>query len=180
MERGDSYKEIDAMKKRHRINKIYQETNKNWDKFYQRNNTNFFKNRHWITKELHEYNLKYSYINLSESLTFLDVGCGVGNSLIPLLNENPAWSCNAIEFSQTAINLLKTATQKLSSRLYLYLCDISQQNIFDILQKNDFDLSIFIFVLSAIPSDRFEFCIKNVFDVIFVFTGYEKERDCFI
>ena len=31
--------------------KLEREAQKNWDLFYKRNSTNFFKDRHWLTKE---------------------------------------------------------------------------------------------------------------------------------
>lgn len=35
-------------------NKLEAEAKKNWDLFYKRNETNFFKDRHWITREFEE------------------------------------------------------------------------------------------------------------------------------
>ena len=35
-------------------NKLESEARKNWDLFYKRNSTNFFKNRHWLTREFPE------------------------------------------------------------------------------------------------------------------------------
>lgn len=34
--------------------KLEDEAQKNWDLFYKRNSTNFFKNRHWTTREFEE------------------------------------------------------------------------------------------------------------------------------
>ena len=35
-------------------NKLEREAQKNWDLFYKRNTTNFFKDRHWTTAEFKE------------------------------------------------------------------------------------------------------------------------------
>ena len=35
-------------------NKLEAEAQKNWDLFYKRNSTNFFKDRHWISREFPE------------------------------------------------------------------------------------------------------------------------------
>lgn len=35
-------------------NKLEAEAKKNWDLFYKRNETNFFKDRHWISREFTE------------------------------------------------------------------------------------------------------------------------------
>lgn len=34
--------------------KLEKDAKKNWDLFYKRNSTNFFKDRHWITREFPE------------------------------------------------------------------------------------------------------------------------------
>lgn len=34
--------------------KLEKEAQKNWDLFYKRNSTNFFKDRHWTTREFEE------------------------------------------------------------------------------------------------------------------------------
>ena len=34
--------------------KLEREARKNWDLFYKRNGTNFFKDRHWTTREFHD------------------------------------------------------------------------------------------------------------------------------
>ena len=46
---------------------------KNWDLFYRRNKTNFFKDRYWTFREFEELN------NTSEKKSLLEIGCGVGN-----------------------------------------------------------------------------------------------------
>lgn len=35
-------------------NKLEKEAQRNWDLFYKRNSTNFFKDRHWTSREFHE------------------------------------------------------------------------------------------------------------------------------
>ena len=37
-----------------RITKLEKESSRNWDKFYTRNTTNFFKDRHYLQREFHE------------------------------------------------------------------------------------------------------------------------------
>ena len=55
-----------------------------WDVFYHVNKTNFFKDRHYLQREWPE---------LSErregGVAVLDLGCGVGNTTLPLLQLNP-------------------------------------------------------------------------------------------
>lgn len=99
-------------------NKLEQDAKKNWDLFYKRNTTNFFKDRHWISREFPE--LLKTLTALSDeghgdnpeasagrSLVLLEAGCGVGNTVFPLLEENPNLFVYACDFSPRAVEFLK-------------------------------------------------------------------------
>lgn len=51
-----------------------------WDKFYHRNEGNFFKDRHYLHREWTDL--------LNGGIKVLDAGCGVGNAAIPLMGYN--------------------------------------------------------------------------------------------
>ena len=87
-------------------NKFEKEAKKNWDLFYKRNTTNFFKDRHWITREFPGLLRAISEIDHS-SPVLLEVGCGVGNTVFPLLEENTALFIHACDFSTRAIDFVK-------------------------------------------------------------------------
>lgn len=102
--------------------KLEQDAKKNWDLFYKRNSTHFFKDRHWITREFPEL-LGPSIVDSMAILEsgpgigemgdshkkkiFLEAGCGVGNTVFPLLEENKDLFVYACDFSSKAIDLLK-------------------------------------------------------------------------
>lgn len=58
--------------------KYAQEANKYWDMFYQRNETKFFKDRHWLESEFVE--LQQALASSKTIVVFMEVGCGVGNT----------------------------------------------------------------------------------------------------
>ncbi|KAE8596878.1 hypothetical protein XENTR_v10016270 [Xenopus tropicalis] len=85
--------------------KLEREAQKNWDLFYKRNSTNFFKDRHWTTREFEE--LKACREFEQQRLFILEAGCGVGNCLFPLLEEDPSLFVYACDFSPRAVDFVK-------------------------------------------------------------------------
>ena len=94
-------------------NKLETEAKKNWDLFYKRNTTHFFKDRHWITREFPELLQAISDLGWRDSqqtdkrLVLLEAGCGVGNTVFPLLEENSNLFIYACDFSPRAIDFVK-------------------------------------------------------------------------
>ncbi|EUD64859.1 hypothetical protein C922_04703 [Plasmodium inui San Antonio 1] len=106
--------------------KLISERKKNWDKFYHNYKSNFFKDRKWIRIEFDHIFRGQTSINeettgdaiqdgeegttevgnRKEKKLVLEIGCGVGNTLIPLLMEYEHLDCVGIDFSKNAINLL--------------------------------------------------------------------------
>jgi methyltransferase-like protein 6 len=142
-------------------NKLIAEAKKNWDLFYKRNKTNFFKDRYWTLREFEELNESNKPFNL------LEVGCGVGNFLYPLLNLNKNIHIDACDFSDKAIELLKSNEdyQKFKDRLNAFVCDLTKDDLRANVKEQVEAVSM-IFVLSAIPKDKLRESIKNVFEVL--------------
>ncbi len=92
-----------------RRDKLEQEARKNWDLFYKRNSTHFFKDRHWITREFPELLTELQNDGRSGKVkrVLLEAGCGVGNTLFPLINENTDIFVHACDFSPRAIDFVK-------------------------------------------------------------------------
>ncbi|KAJ3033993.1 Methyltransferase-like protein 6, partial [Rhizoclosmatium hyalinum] len=65
--------------------KLINEAPKHWDLFYKRNTTNFFKDRHWTWREFPELVESEKW---EQGARLLEVGCGVGNFVWPLLEQN--------------------------------------------------------------------------------------------
>ncbi|XP_036054670.1 tRNA N(3)-methylcytidine methyltransferase METTL6 isoform X3 [Onychomys torridus] len=85
--------------------KLEKEAQRNWDLFYKRNSTNFFKDRHWTTREFEELRSCREY--KGQKLTLLEAGCGVGNCLFPLLEEDLNIFAYACDFSPRAVDYIK-------------------------------------------------------------------------
>lgn len=54
IEETERLKKDDVLVSEFKQNKLEKEAKKNWDLFYKRNSTNFFKDRHWISREFAE------------------------------------------------------------------------------------------------------------------------------
>lgn len=93
-------------------NKLEKDAKKNWDLFYKRNADHFFKDRHWLTREFPELLQASSEVICAEDarkepLVLLEAGCGVGNTVFPLLEENQQLYIYACDFSTKAIEIMK-------------------------------------------------------------------------
>ncbi len=131
--------------------------NKNWEKFYKFNKTNFFKDRHYILDEFSE--LKD---DKREKITLLDIGCGVGNSFYPLIKHLPNLYINAFDFSKRAVNMAKT--HKLYNEKIINIIPLDLVN--DEIPFNNNDYGILMFVLSAIKPEFHEKVIQKISEKI--------------
>ncbi|CEG79730.1 hypothetical protein RMATCC62417_14159 [Rhizopus microsporus] len=144
------------------VNKYKKEAARNWDLFYKRNTTKFFKDRHWTDREFEELapdqsgNQKY----------LLEIGCGVGNFVFPALAENSSLFIYACDFSKRAIDMVKSNEQYDESRCKAFVCDLTQDLLTGQIEPNSLDLVSALFVFSAIPPEKMEFAIKNIYNVL--------------
>ena len=87
---------------------IEKNAKKHWDLFYKRNEVRFFKDRHWTTREFEEL---LGVAEADKRQCLLEVGCGVGNLIYPLLEDKldfmKIYACDlsprAIEFVKVSI-----------------------------------------------------------------------------
>ena len=82
------------------VQKYEKEHAKNWDVFYKHNKDNFFKDRHYLVRE---FDLS---ITSDRSWVMIEFGCGVGNALLPLVNEFPTITGLGVDCSRVAIDLM--------------------------------------------------------------------------
>lgn len=158
--------------------KLEQDAKKNWDLFYKRNSTHFFKDRHWLTREFPELLQALSELgdhgnggSGSRSPpppppVFLEAGCGVGNTLFPLLEDNPRLSVYACDFSPVAVDLVKSHPAFDGSECHAFVCDLTTDQLSDTITRRDVDLASAIFVLSAITPEKMVTALTNIHSVL--------------
>ncbi|WVF69618.1 hypothetical protein IAT40_004396 [Kwoniella sp. CBS 6097] len=78
-----------------------------WNKFYSAHQDGFFKDRGWLRLEFPEL-VACSEADAGPKVV-LEVGCGAGNTVFPLLmrNENPDLVIHATDYSKTAVDVVK-------------------------------------------------------------------------
>ncbi|CAD6200045.1 unnamed protein product [Caenorhabditis auriculariae] len=142
--------------------KLEQEAQRNWDKFYNRNGNNFFKDRNWSGKDLKDL---CPDIDFNNAINYIEAGCGVGNMLFPLQREFPNWNMFAFDFSEKALTLLKKRASELGINVTCTMVDLSvlrEQPPFE----EECDLASLIFVLSAIHPEKQLIAVENMRKIV--------------
>ncbi|KAG0006991.1 hypothetical protein BGZ65_000381 [Modicella reniformis] len=147
------------------VNKYKNEAAKNWDRFYKRNETRFYKDRHWIEREFTIYKQQPTDTK-SGTLNCLEVGCGVGNFIFPVLERNPHLFMYACDFAPQAIELVKQHESYKSGRCSAFVCDLTKDPLTDTIPVGSLDVVSSIFVFSAIPVEKLEAAVRNIKEVM--------------
>jgi SAM-dependent methyltransferase len=143
--------------------KYEEETISNWDHFYTEKKQNFFKNRSYISKEFSELSGVGS-INCLNPVV-MEVGCGVGNTLFPLLKINTDKFFYAFDCSPTAIELLKKNSEFDPKRCSAFVLDICKEDLVGKIPENSVDISLMIFILSACPPQYMSSILEKIYKV---------------
>lgn len=132
-------------------NKYETKGGKYWHDFYKRNTDKFYKDRHYMHIEFPVIMQQPHPDSPNESVRLLEVGCGVGNAALPLLELNPALDVTAIDFAKSAIEILNKNPILLRNphRMRASQCDIISDDI--PVPNKSLDLVLCMFVLSAVP-----------------------------
>ncbi|EQC26059.1 hypothetical protein SDRG_16078 [Saprolegnia diclina VS20] len=112
-----------------------------WDVFHAKNNGKVYKPRNYLGKEFPE-------LVTTAPIRVLEVGCGYGSAIFPLLAQSPAMHADVCDFSQHAIEILRAHEAYEASRCNAFVCDIANDKI-DVPDAS-IDVALVVFVLSAI------------------------------
>ncbi|KAK0423225.1 hypothetical protein QR680_008035 [Steinernema hermaphroditum] len=134
-----------------------------WDKFYNKNERNFFMDRHWLLKEFPELDsTKRENVDDSERIWLLEVGCGVGNTTFPLLeccsrDKAFVFSC---DYSPTAVRLVQENELYSEEHCHAFVWDITKRT--DQIPENSLDFILCIYVLSAVEPEKQKNAVENL------------------
>ncbi|KAL9274117.1 tRNA N(3)-methylcytidine methyltransferase METTL6-like protein [Drosera capensis] len=133
---------------------------KYWDIFYKRHKDKFFKDRHYLDKEWGHYFTGAGRKNL------LEIGCGVGNTIFPLIARYPAVFLHACDFSPRAISLVKAHNSFTEARINAFVCDLTTDDLREHIDPSSVDIVTMIFVLSAVSPDKMTLVLQNIRHVL--------------
>ncbi|OEL27399.1 Methyltransferase-like protein 6 [Dichanthelium oligosanthes] len=133
-----------------------------WDIFYKRHEDKFFKDRHYLDKEWG----KYFEGQVGENMVVLEVGCGAGNTIFPLLSTYPDIFAHACDFSPRAVSLVKKHKDFRPDRINAFVCDITSEQLTENMEPSSADIVTMIFVLSAVAPDKMPLVLQNLRSVL--------------
>ena len=159
------------------LKKYEEEANIHWDGFYTRNQTNFFKDRHYLHKSFP--NEAQFFLGNKEGIyTLHEIGCGVGNNILPLLSKNPKLNIHCFDFSSVAIELLDQNPDflkaKKEGRASAHVWDITKtfpqssiaNSLFTQSSIHHSDCTMLLFCLSAIDPKNMVRAVCNIASIL--------------
>ncbi|XP_071766909.1 tRNA N(3)-cytidine methyltransferase METTL2 [Centroberyx gerrardi] len=100
----------------------------------------------------------------SATYRILEVGCGVGNTVFPILktNNDPGLFVYCCDFSSTAVELVKTNPEYDPGRCFAFVHDLSDVEANYPVPDGTLDVVVLIFVLSALHPDKMQASISRL------------------
>ena len=135
---------------------------RNWDIFYRNNTTNFYKDRHYLTREFNELTEALQTAS-TPPVTLLDLGCGVGNAFWPMIEQFGAkiW-IQCCDFSKRAVGFVRENSLFNPETMKAETCDLVNQDI--PFETNTANFAQLIFVLSAISPEKHSLVAKKIYN----------------
>ena len=92
----------------------------------------------------------------------LEAGCGMGNTLFPLLRASPQLRAYAVDFSEVAVRHVASHPLAAAGRVTAAVCDLAGGSLPAGIAGCDADVATLMFVLSAIHPQRFVAALSAV------------------
>jgi len=138
-----------------------------WDIFYKNNRENFFKDRKWLQQEFPI--LSAATAEGYGSCVVVELGCGAGNTLFPVLqqNKNPQFRIHGCDFSANAVAVVKAqelyVEHEPKGNVAASVYDLSAEDTLpEGVEENTVDIVIMVFVFSALAPAQWIPALRNV------------------
>ncbi|KAI5393532.1 uncharacterized protein LOC127092732 [Lathyrus oleraceus] len=150
--------------------KYEKEAKRNWDVFYKRHRDKFFKDRHYLDKEWGDY------FSGGGKKVILEVGCGAGNTIFPVIASYPDAFVYACDFSPRAVELVKAHEDFKESQVHAFVSDLTADDLCKEISPSSVDIVTMIFMLSAVSPEKMPLVLQNIRKIIKP-SGYVLLRD---
>ncbi|TGZ79299.1 methyltransferase [Ascodesmis nigricans] len=138
-----------------------------WDAFYKNNQENFFKDRKWLAQEFPI--LASLTSSTSAPARIVELGCGAGNTMFPILsqNQNPEFHIHGCDYSAQAISIVKSQPlylkHNLKGTVAASVYDLSEPNTLpEGIEEGSVDAVLMVFVFSALAPEQWGPAVDNV------------------
>ncbi|KAH3756021.1 methyltransferase protein 2-A [Pelomyxa schiedti] len=169
-----------------RLAEIERDSAGSWRTFYDHFEAKFFKDRNYLahsfpeiaalpprTREVLNVNGMLRYVNIDSTIAnkfkIFEAGCGVGNTLLPLMALLPECHFFGCDCSPRAIDILQKHEKFDSSRCKPFVCDLTQPLppvLLETIPRNSIDVIVIVFTLSAILPHQLNTVISNLWEVL--------------
>lgn len=102
----------------------------------------------------------------SAAHVLLEVGCGVGNAVFPMLEDYPGLFVYCCDFSPRAVGLVQANEDYDTARCKAFQCDLTSDDLTANVPPGSIDCVTMLFMLSAISPEKFAASIANVAKVL--------------
>jgi methyltransferase-like protein 6 len=107
-----------------------------------------------------------SYFSVSGKSVILEVGCGAGNTIFPLIATYPDIFVYACDFSPRAVELVKAHDEYTETRVCAFACDLTGDGLDKHISPSSVDIVTMIFVLSAVSPEKMSSVLQNIRKVL--------------
>ncbi|XP_059089189.1 tRNA N(3)-methylcytidine methyltransferase METTL2-like [Tigriopus californicus] len=149
-----------------RRQELEDQASRHWDQFYQIHQNRFFKDRKWLFTEFPP--LAALDQAAGPALSMLEVGCGVGNTVFPVLEmvQNARFKLYCCDFSPVAIDVLKADKNFDPERCLPFVCDIGSMAAWQAcpIPAQSLDVVTMIFCLSALEPEQMGVALSALYD----------------
>ena len=137
-----------------------------WDRFYRNNRENFFKDRKWLQIEFPQL---YDAIKPEAGpKTILEIGCGAGNTMFPLIRENanPLLKVVGADYSSKAVELVRESPDFNPQFTEAHVWDLANEEGSIPVEEHSVDIAVMIFVFSALSPSQWDQALENLAKVM--------------
>ena len=121
-----------------------------WQYFYKRNGGRFFKDRHYLDVAFPAVAARCA----AHDSLLVEVGCGAGNAVLPLLETWPRLRVAALDFAAAGLELVKQSPHFDPARCTVHRVDAADRECAWPAQATSADFATLLFMLSAVSPAR--------------------------